>query len=85
MFYIPLAIMVQSPLLSVYRVAFNFRFTLPGDMFPNVDRIRQVRCPVFVIHGTRDEIVPFRNGEVKKIYGHHTQTVFMCAQPIDTT
>lgn len=54
----------QSPLLSVYRVAFNFRFTLPGDMFPNVDRIRQVRCPVFVIHGTRDEIVPFRNGEV---------------------
>eukprot|EP01036_Dinobryon_divergens_P032101 gene32101-41624_t len=57
-------IILQSPLLSVYRVAFNFRFTLPGDMFPNVDRIRQVRCPVFVIHGTRDEIVPFRNGEV---------------------
>lgn len=32
-------------------------------MFPNVDRIRHVNCPVFVIHGTRDEVVPFQNGE----------------------
>jgi hypothetical protein len=31
-------LILQSPLLSVYRVAFNFRFTLPGDLFPNIDR-----------------------------------------------
>ena len=56
-------LVLQSPLLSVYRVAFNFRFTLPGDMFPNVDRMANVACPVLIIHGTRDEIVPFWNGE----------------------
>lgn len=56
-------LVVQSPLLSVYRVVFNFRFTLPGDMFPNVDRVKNINCPVLVIHGTRDEVVPFWNGE----------------------
>ena len=56
--------MLQSPLLSVYRVAFNFRFTLPGDMFPNIDRMANMACPVLIIHGTRDEIVPFWNGEM---------------------
>jgi hypothetical protein len=34
-----------------------------GDSFPNVDKIQNVSCPVFIIHGTRDEIVPFWNGE----------------------
>lgn len=56
-------LVLQSPLLSVYRVAFNFRFTFPGDMFANVDRIHNIGCPLLVIHGTRDEIVPFWNGE----------------------
>jgi len=56
-------LVLQSPLLSIYRVAFNFRCTLSGDMFPNIDRMGDVSCPVFIIHGTRDEIVPFWNGE----------------------
>jgi fermentation-respiration switch protein FrsA (DUF1100 family) len=32
-------------------------------MFPNVDRISLVTCPVWIIHGTKDEVVPFWNGE----------------------
>ena len=32
-------------------------------MFPNVDRISHVNAPVMIIHGTKDEIVPFFNGE----------------------
>jgi len=59
----PGGVMLQSPLLSVYRVAFNFRFTFPGDAFPNCDRVPHVDAPVFIIHGTRDEVVPFWNGE----------------------
>jgi pimeloyl-ACP methyl ester carboxylesterase len=43
-------------MLSIYRVAFNFRFTIPGDLFPNIDRIRDIQSPVFIIHGTRDEV-----------------------------
>ncbi|KAG5176907.1 Alpha/Beta hydrolase protein [Tribonema minus] len=56
-------VILQSPLCSAFRVAFNFRFTLPGDMFPNVDRISNIECPIYIIHGTRDEIVPFWHGQ----------------------
>lgn len=55
----------QSPILSVYRVALDFRFSLPGDMFCNIDRIAAINSPLTIIHGTRDEVVPFRHGEVR--------------------
>jgi len=57
------AMVLQSPLLSIFRIAMHSRFTLPGDMFTNVDKIGKVRCPVYVVHGTKDEIVPFWHGE----------------------
>jgi fermentation-respiration switch protein FrsA (DUF1100 family) len=56
-------VILQSALLSVYRISFNFRFTLPGDMFPNIDRLASIKSPTFVIHGTRDEVVPFWHGQ----------------------
>lgn len=39
------------------------RFTLPFDKFPNIDRMSNIDSPVFVIHGRRDEIVPFYHAE----------------------
>jgi len=56
-------LILQSPLLSVYRVLLDLRFTFYGDQFANIDYIGSVDCPVFVIHGVADEIVPFWNGE----------------------
>ena len=56
-------VILQSPLLSAYRVAFNFRFTMVGDRFPNIDYAGAIRCPVFIVHGTQDEVVPFWHGE----------------------
>lgn len=56
-------VILQSPLLSAYRVAFNFRFTMVGDKFPNIDYAPYIRCPVFIVHGTQDEVVPFRHGQ----------------------
>lgn len=44
-------------------MVFNLRFTLPFDKFPNIDRVKNINCPIFVIHGTRDEIVPFYHAE----------------------
>lgn len=55
-------LVLQSPMLSIFRIPFQFRYTLPGDMFTNVDKIAHVCCPVFIIHGTRDEIVPALHG-----------------------
>lgn len=56
-------VVLQSPMMSIYRIPFRFRFTLPGDVFANIDKVGNVRCPVFIIHGTRDEIVPVWHGQ----------------------
>lgn len=55
-------VILQSPLLSVHRIGINLRVTLPGDMFRNIDKIGKVKCPVFIIHGVRDTVVPFSHG-----------------------
>jgi len=34
-----------------------------GDRFPNIDYAPLVRCPVLLIHGKRDKIVPFKHSE----------------------
>jgi fermentation-respiration switch protein FrsA (DUF1100 family) len=36
---------------------------LPGDRFRNIDKIGRVRCPVLVMHGSADEIVPLSHGQ----------------------
>lgn len=33
------------------------------SQFPNVDYAPDIRCPVFIVHGTQDEVVPFWHGE----------------------
>lgn len=50
---------LHSGLSSALRVVFNLRWTLPFDKFPNIDRMANINCPVYIIHGKRDEIVPF--------------------------
>lgn len=54
-------LILQTPLCSIFRVVVEFKFTLPGDMFANIDRIRNIKCPLLIIHGTKDEIVPFEH------------------------
>ena len=39
---------------------------LPWDRFPNLKRAPHIHGPSLVIHGHKDEIVPFRHG--KKVY-----------------
>lgn len=57
-------LVLNSGFMSVYRVVFRFRWTLPGDMFPNIDRIKNIRCPVCIIHSVKDEIVPFYHAKM---------------------
>jgi abhydrolase domain-containing protein 17 len=57
---------------SIYRVLFNLRFTLFGDKFDNINKINKINCPILLIHGTLDEIVPFSHSKevilFKEIY-----------------
>lgn len=44
-------LILHSPILSGVRVLTTSRLLACCDIFPNIDRIKKVRCPVFVIHG----------------------------------
>ena len=35
---------------------------LPVDPFPSYRRIRDVKCPISILHGTKDTIIPFSQG-----------------------
>lgn len=56
-------IILHAPFLSIYRVVLETGCTLPGDKFPNCDFVPYIRSPVMVIHGTKDNIVPFTHSE----------------------
>jgi len=61
-------VVLQSPFTSVVKIKVPMKRTF-FDMFENIDRIDKVKCPVFIIHGRQDEVVPFDHAETlsKKI------------------
>ncbi len=50
---------------SAFRVKTRWKL-LPWDKFDSLKLIRRVRCPVLVIHGTDDEVIPIWHG--RKLY-----------------
>jgi pimeloyl-ACP methyl ester carboxylesterase len=51
-------VILHAPLMSALRVVFsNLRWTFWFDKFPNIDRVKNFDCPVYIVHGQRDEIV----------------------------
>ena len=55
------ALVLESPFTSAFAVA-GVEW-LPGDRFPNLDRIGRVKCPVLIFHGDRDRVVPPEHGK----------------------
>lgn len=64
----PLGLVMQSAFTSVRDMGrLHYPFIPPAlvpDAYPNLRRIAQLRSPLLVIHGDRDEIVPVAHGRV---------------------
>ncbi len=64
----PKALILETPFYNIMDVAKN-RFPifpvkkLLKYQFPNNEHIKEVECPISIIHGTSDYIVPFKSGE----------------------
>jgi fermentation-respiration switch protein FrsA (DUF1100 family) len=56
-------LIMESAFTSAFRVLTRIAI-LPFDKFPNLAKIRKVRCPVMVIHGKSDEIISFYHGQM---------------------
>ena len=63
----PAGLVLQSSFTSVRHMArLHYPFVpraLVPDAYPSLERIRRLRAPLLVLHGSRDEIVPLMDGE----------------------
>ncbi len=55
-------LVLECPFSSIMRVVTSTMFARPIDMFQNINKIDQVKFPVFIIHGRVDDVVPFDHG-----------------------
>ena len=55
-------LILHSPFTSGMRVLTPSRALACLDIFPNIERITKVQCPVFIIHGKKDQEVAFEHG-----------------------
>ena len=55
-------LITESTFTSIFKVKVPIKI-LPFDKFPNLEKIKQVKCPVLIMHGKLDEVVPFNHGE----------------------
>ncbi|KAJ9537612.1 hypothetical protein OSB04_030345 [Centaurea solstitialis] len=55
-------VILHSAILSGLRVVCHVKCTLCFDIYKNVNKIRKVKCPTLVIHGTEDDVVNWLHG-----------------------
>ncbi|XP_004300195.1 PREDICTED: alpha/beta hydrolase domain-containing protein 17B [Fragaria vesca subsp. vesca] len=55
-------VVLHSAILSGLRVVCHVKFTFCFDIYKNINKIKNVKCPVLVIHGTEDDIVNWLHG-----------------------
>jgi hypothetical protein len=64
------ALILESVFTSGQKMLTPVRI-FPFDRYRNLERLRNVRCPVLVIHGTADTTIPFRHGETLFAAANH--------------
>jgi hypothetical protein len=50
-------LVLEAPFTSAFRVACRIPF-LPFDRFPNLRKVADLEVPMFILHGSRDRVVP---------------------------
>lgn len=55
-------VVLHSAILSGIRVLCHVNTTFCFDIYKNINKIRKVKCPVVVIHGTEDDVVNWLHG-----------------------
>jgi len=58
-------LILESTFTSAFQVIIPQKI-LPFDKFNNLAKIKKVNCPVLIMHGKADEIIPFSHGQ--KLY-----------------
>lgn len=62
----PAALCLMSPFTSIQEVAKNLVGVLKvliADKFPNREHIKSVKCPILIIHGIMDNLIPYEQSQ----------------------
>lgn len=62
-------LILESTFTSAFRVVAPFP-VLPFEKFNNLAKLRKINCPILIMHGQIDSVIPF----------HHSQTLFNAAK-----
>jgi fermentation-respiration switch protein FrsA (DUF1100 family) len=62
-------LILESTFTSAFLAGIPFKL-FPFDQFPSRKRLEQIRCPLFVIHGTLDNVISIRHG--RKLFAAYT-------------
>lgn len=63
-------LVLESTFITTFRVRTHIPI-VPFDKFDNLSKIKKVRCPVLIIHGTVDRTIPLAHGQ--KLYAAANQ------------
>jgi fermentation-respiration switch protein FrsA (DUF1100 family) len=55
-------LILESTFVSAYRVLTKYSI-LPYDKYKSIDKIKNVKCPILIMHGDSDNVIPFWHGE----------------------
>ena len=55
-------LVIESSFTTAFRVVTRVSI-YPFDKFPSINKIKNVNCPVLVIHGNVDRVIPFSHGQ----------------------
>ncbi len=80
----PLGLILESPFLSVRAMGKAVFPLLPvdllvGNQYDSLPRVARVRVPLLVLHGDRDEVVPFSQGRALFEAANEPKTFFTIA------
>jgi abhydrolase domain-containing protein 17 len=54
-------LILESAFTSAFRVIVPFPI-LPFDKFTNIDKLKQIHCPILIMHGQADKTIPVQHG-----------------------
>ena len=65
--YDPAALCLMSPFASIRRLAYYHTKCLNvfvAERFENINEMDNLRCPLFILHGTRDIVIPYQHSQM---------------------
>ncbi len=72
----PAGLILESTFRSVFKVVLPFEW-IPGDRFKNESKVEFIQCPALIIHGKRDQVIPFSHGlALAAAFGSERATMF---------